>query len=192
RPAVDPRARIKWVIAEMQRRPSPENMKRVLDLYSEVPRENLLDISLALSPRPEAQRHIRETPLDLVRREAICGNEYAVEVLFPALVQYFGLESMQIYSVLGNLILEKPALFIEKLAKYSMFLDSIKNIGESGQVAPANYIERMCTYGGSFELPGINWDIILRRRIDTLATLNMPEHKELIVRCISAIEKDLK
>ena len=192
RPGVDPRARIKWVIAEMQRRPSPENMKRVLDLYSEVPRENLLDISLALVAPPEAQRWIRVTPLGLVRREAICGNEYAVEVLFPALVQFFGMESMQIYSVLSNLILEKPALFIEKLAKYSMFLDSSNPVGGPDYVAPSDYIETICTYGGSFELPGINWDIILRRRIDTLAALNMPEHKELIDRCIRLIEKNLK
>jgi hypothetical protein len=192
RPGDGPRERIKWVIAEMQRRPSPENMKRVLDLYSEVPRENRLDINLALSPRPEAQRRIQVTPLDLVRREALCGNEYAVEVLFPALVQFFGMESMQIYSVLSLLILEKPALFIEKLAKYSMFLDSIKDIGESGQAVPSHYIERISTYMGSFELPDINRDVILKRRIDTLAALNMPEHQKLIDRCISAIEKDLK
>ena len=192
RPAVDPRARIKWVIAEMQRRPSPENMKRVLDLYSEVPRENLLDIILTLVPPPEAQRRIWATPLYLVRREALCGNEYAVEVLFHALVQCFGLESMQIYSMLSNFILEKPALFIEKLAKYSIFLDSIKDIGESGQAAPSSYIERICAYTSSFELPGINWDVILKRRIDTLAALNMPENQELIDRCIRAIQKELK
>jgi len=191
RPLVDPGSRIRFVIAEMQRRPSPENMKRVLDLYSEVPRENLFDIILALSPRPDPHSRIWRTPLELVRREALCGNGYAVEVLFKAMVQVYGLPSMEIFSTLSDLILMKPDLFIEKLAEYSVWLDSMKRIGAQNQTVPSNFVERICGYFGDFEKPGINRKAILKRRIAVLSALNMPEKQELIGRCIRAIQAEL-
>jgi hypothetical protein len=73
------------------------------------------------------------------------------------------------------LIVQKPALFIEKLAKCNSPLD----------------VERICNYEASFELPGINWEVILERRIDALAALNLPKYQELIDRCIGYIEKKL-
>jgi hypothetical protein len=190
----DPKAKIKNVFAEMQSRPSPENMKRVLDLFPEVPGATPADVIDTMFPPFEVYVRAPNEPLGPILREARCGNEYAIEVLFRALVHVLDLYSIQICSELSNLILMKPALFIEKLAKYAQLLDSVDSIREPDRVIPLYYFEWTCVFISSFDYPFQREieNVILRRRIDALAALNMPEHKELIDRCIRVIEKKLK
>jgi hypothetical protein len=185
----DPKAKINYVIAEMQSKPSPENMKRVLALFSDVPSENYIDLGFAISPPYSHARLSYEIPLELILREARCGNEYAIEVLFRSLVHSGGLESMQISSALSNLILIRPNLFIEKLAKYRRLLESIDPISHP-ELPP--YFEWTCSYISPFDYPKDCSNEILRRRIEILAALDIPEHKELIAHSIRLIEKNLK
>jgi hypothetical protein len=159
---------------QMENWPSSENTNRVLALFSEIPPEKWRDILLALSPPPSIRSH-SEIPLQLVLYEARRGNEGAVEVLLRTLERFGGLDSMQMQSAISHLILFKPALFIQKLAKYSSALD----------------IKRICNYWGSFELPGFNRDAILRRRIEVLTALRMPRYDKLILRCIEYIKGEL-
>jgi len=187
KPLEDPRAEIKKVFAEMQSRPSPENMKRVLALFSDVPRENQVDLIEAMSPPFEAVRRSAEVPLNIIDHEARCCNEYAIEVLFRALVHFLGLSSEQICSTISNLVLIKPGLFIEKLAKYRQLLECV----DSASKPDVHYFEWTCDYISPFDYVDVCEDVILRRRIDVLTALNMPEHKELIDRCIRVIEKEL-
>ena len=166
--------RIKDIIMRMENWPSSENMRRVLSLFSEIPTKDRHDIFLALS-QPSSIRSRPEIPLQFVLREAVRGNEGAVEVLLRTLNHFGGLASMQVHSAISQLILMKPALFIQKLAKYGSALD----------------IKRICNYWGSFELPGFNLDAILRKRIETLTELRMPKYNRLILRCIGYIQSEL-
>lgn len=183
------------VFAEMQSKPSPENMKRVLDLFPEVPEATPADVIMSMFPPFEV---IMKAPkklelLELIIREARCGNEYAIEVLFRSVVHVFGLHSLEICYELSNLVLMKTDLFIEKLAKYARLLDSVNHIKEPDRVIPLNYVEWICIVISSFDYPYQREieDTILRRRIDALAALNMPQHKELIGRCIRVIQNRL-
>jgi hypothetical protein len=188
KPLEDPRAEIKNVFAEMQSRPSPENMKKVLALFSDLPTENLPDLILAISPPTNSAGRQWPSPLGIIIHEAICCNEYAIEVSFRALVHFFGIQSMEICSTISNLILIKPALFIENLAKYRQLLEYVDSIS----VPQVHYFEWTCDYISPWDYADVRIDLILRRRIDALAALNMPEHKELIARCIRLLEKKLK
>lgn len=185
RPSEDPRTEIISVFTEMQSRPNPENMKRVLSLFSEVPREYFVDLLDAMFP--EAGRRDADIPLEIICREARCCNEYAIEVLFRALVHWLGLQSDFILEDISNLILIRPGLFIEKLAKYRQLLDDVDSISKLDQ----HYFEWICDYISIRDYWDVCMDVILRRRIDTLAALNMPQHRELIGRCIRVIENRL-
>lgn len=185
KPLEDPRAEIISVFAEMQSRPNPENMKRVLSLFYEVPQEyfvNLLDAMF-----PEAGRRDAEIPLEIICREARCCNEYAIEVLFRALVHWLGLQSDLILEDISNLVLIRPGLFIEKLAKYSQLLDDVDSTSKLDQ----HYFEWICDHISIRDYWDVCEGVILRRRIDALAALNMPQHRELIGRCIRVIEDRL-
>ncbi len=172
--AISQSERIKDIIVQMENRPSSENMRRVLALFSEIPTYNWRDIFPA-SSSPPSTRSPSEIALDLVLREAVRGNEGAVEVLLRTLNHFGGLESMRVHSAISQLILTKPALFIKKLAKYGSALD----------------IKGICNYWGSFEHPGFNRDAILRRRLETLTALRMPKYDKLILRCIGYIQNEL-
>jgi len=186
KPPEDPRAKIRSVFAEMRIRPNPENMKRVLSLFSYVPREYFVDLLDAMFP--EAGRRDAEIPLEIICREARCCNEDAIEVLFRALVHWLGLQSDLILEDISNLILIRPGLFIEKLAKYAQLLDDVDSTSKLDQ----HYFEWICDYISIHDYWGAYEDVILRRRIDALAALDMPEHQGLIDRCIGVIEKRLK
>jgi hypothetical protein len=81
----------------------------------------------------------------------------------------------------SNLMLINPALFIEKLAKYR---DSLRL---------PNSLEHICNYVSIWDYPeGTIEEVILRKRINALASLNLPEHQELIDQCISSIEKKME
>jgi len=185
KPPEDPRAEIISVFAEMQSRPNPENMKRVLSLFSEVPRKDLAYLLDTMFP--ETVRRDAEIPLVIISREARCCNEYAIEVLFRALVHFLGLQSDLILEEISNLILIKPALFIEKLAKYRQLLDDVDSTSKLDQ----HYFEWACTHISTRDYWDVCEDVILRRRIDALVALNIPEYNELIGRCIRVIEKRL-
>jgi len=187
KPIEDPRAEILSVFAEMQRRPSPENMKRVLSLFNEVPREYFVDLLDAMYPSFETMGPGAERPLEIICREAACCNEYAIEVLFRALVHFLGLPAEYILNEISNLILIRPGLFIEKLAKYRQLLDDVDSTGKLDQ----HYFEWICDHISIFVYYAVFEDVILRRRLDALAALNMPEYKELIGRCIRVIENRL-
>lgn len=184
----DPGAEIASVFAEMQNRPDSVSMKRVLSLFSEVPIENFADLLEAIDPSTETSRSDAESPLEIIRREARCCNEYAIEVLFRAFIHFIGYQGLVMQEELSNLILIRPRLFIEKLAKYIDILDGVE---ADGRPAIHNF-QWICTsIGSSYFWDTCDINIILRRRIDALAALNMPEHKELIDRCIRSIEKEL-
>jgi len=80
-----------------------------------------------------------------------------------------------------------PGLFIEKLAKYRQLLDDVDSTSNLDQ----HYFAWICDHISMFDYWDVCEDVILRRRIDALAALNMPEYKELIGRCISVIEDRL-
>lgn len=185
KPPEDPRAEIISVFAEMQSRPNPENMKRVLSLFSDVSREYFVDFLDAMFP--EAGRRDAEIPLEIICREARCCNGYAIEVLFRALVHWLGLQSDLILEDISNLILIRPGLFIEKLAKYRQLLCDVDSTSKLDQ----HYFEWTCTHISTRDYWDVCEDVILRRRIDALAALDMPEYKKLIGRCIRVIEKKL-
>lgn len=189
----DQKTRIINVFAEMQSRPSPENMKRILDLFPKLPKATPADVLSTMFPPFEVYVSTPNEPLGPILREARCGNEYAIEVLFRSVVHVFGLQSLQICNELSNLILMKPALFIGKLAKYAQLLDSVNHIKEPDRVIPLNYVEWTCISISSFDYPypRESQRVILSRRIEALAALNMPEHKELIGRCVRVIEDRL-
>ena len=185
----DLRATIMRALMEMRSRPSPENMKRLLELFPAGPKETPAELILALKPLMD--------PFLLVLREARCGNEYAIEILFRNLVQCISGDAVLTYGELSNLIITKPGLFVEKLAKYAKLLDSVKSvIIEGDREISLNYFEETCVFISfndyteyTNELDCIN--TILRRRIEALEALNMPEHKDIISRCIQLIKGKL-
>lgn len=187
KPIEEPTVEIIRIFAEMQRRPNRENMKRVLSLFSDVPSENSVYLLDAIYPSFEAIEPGAEMPLEIIGREAICGNDYAIDVLFRASVHFLGFPSQIILNKLSNLILIRPDLFVEKLAKYRQLLDDVDFNSKLDQ----HYFNWICEHISMFDYWDVCEDVILRRRIDALAALNMPEHKELIDRCIRVIESRL-
>jgi hypothetical protein len=190
----DPKERIKYMIAEMKAKPNPENMKRIRDSFLNAPHGNAADIMRTIFPPIDFNTVPPFESFELILRESRCGNEYAIEILFNVLVHVFGLQSMEICSELSNLILTKPDLFIEKLSKYIKLLDSVNQIHFDDRIIPVFYFDWVCDYISGFDYPNPEecQNVILRRRIDVLAALDMPEYKELINRCIQVIEKKLK
>ena len=185
---VDPSEKIKRIFVEISRRPSRENMKKIVALFSDVPRDNLSDVVRAMFPNPS----LSENPFDLISYEAKCCNEYAIEVLFNIMGIVGGVDSMLTCRRISNLILMKPDLFVEKLAKYRRSLVSEGSNLSLARVIPLKYLECICAFTSPLDYPEECESVILRRRIDALAALDMPEHKELIDSCKRVMESKLK
>jgi len=181
----DPREQVKSVLRDIQSIPSPENMKRLLALFSDDRDFNVHNVvQLILYNAESIGKFQTIDPIDLVLHEASCGNEYAIEVLLRTCRYVWGYPTERIFISISNLILINPALFIEKLAKYRKFLESMEII---------DCIDWICRYISWAHYPeGMDHDVILRRRIEALEGLDLPEHKELIDHCIGLIKKKLK
>jgi hypothetical protein len=187
---------VKKAILEMMARPSPENMMIVLALFDERREEHrFLEAALfpliSISSSIEPPREIRPDPLEIIFLEAKCGNPYAIQIVFTALLRAFrawdDLASQWLFEFISDLILRNPAVFIENVAKFT-YLES-----ERLDTAPITYLDAICGTIDFHAYPNeIAKETILRRRIAALSALNMPEHKELIARCIRLIEKNLK
>ena len=187
---------VKKALLEMMARPSPENMMIVLALFDERREEHqFLEAALfpliSISSSIEPPGKIRPDPLEIIFHEAKCGNPYAIEIVFTALLRAFrawdDLASQLIFDFISDLILMNPAVFIENVAKFT-YLES-----ERLDTAPITYLDAICdTVNFHAYLDQKARETILRRRIAALGALNMPEHKELIARCIRLIEKHLK
>ncbi len=191
----DPEEKVKNVFLEMKSRPSPENMKKVLALFSDDPKQYLRYVLEAMFPTAgwPPREPSEADPFEIILHEARCGNEYAIEVLFPALFYADDWASTRIYSLISNLILMKPALFIEILAKYRHRMESMKSINLPEGPVSVDYLDLSCNYIDFHDYPdALAENVILRRRAGTLAALDIPEHKELINLCIRLIENKLK
>ena len=184
----DPREKIKRVFSEINRRPSAENMKKVVALFWDVPRVNFYDVIRAMFPIPRQ----KERPFDLIFYEAECCNEYAIEAVFSVTGIVDDVDSMFNYNLISNLILMKPALFIETLDWFRRFLVTEASNIPPDRVIPLKYLRGFCAIFPVHDYPEDCESLILKRRIDALEALDMPEHKELINICISVIEKRLK
>ena len=183
KPIYDQKERISLVFMEMLRIPCRENMKRVLDLISEDRKYNFDHIIPLIFPQLMAGDTLSD-PFYLILREARCGNEYAIDVLFRLGFYVIGLPSMEFCGMASNLILIKPTLFIDKLAKHRHRLGSRVSLDD---------LDHICNYISNWDYPEeTDVNLILRRRIDALASLNIPEHKELINHCIKLITTQLK
>lgn len=183
-------------LLEMMARPSPENMKKVLALFDERKKEHpflaaALFPSISILGQNWPPQKPCPDPLAIIFHEAKCGNPYAIEIVFTALLPAFrswdDLASQSLVGFISNLILMKPAVFIENVAEFG-YLES-----ERLDTAPITFLDWIC---GTVDLYSY-WDekakeTILKRRIAALGALNMPEHRELIDRCIRLIEKHLK
>jgi hypothetical protein len=185
RPVSVPKGRIENIVNKMKIRPSPKIMKKVLALFSDIGNQNQLDAIYAMFPDEEPGRDTSEGPYKIVLYEARCGNEYAIELLFRSLVYVAGFYSMEISGAISNLILIRPAMYIEKLAKYVQLLESANSSSHP------NYVEWTCTYIRYFDYPGDCMNTILRRRISALEGLRMPQYRELIGRCIKIMQNAL-
>jgi len=198
RPLSEREETIKNVLSEMKSRPSPENMKKVLALFDERS-EGFAYLIGALFPLigipgeggwpPRARSEAG--PLEIILHEATCGNPYALEIVFTGLLPAFrswdSLASQVLFGFISDLILMKPAVFIEKVAKFS-YLES-----ERLDTVPITFLDEICGTVDFHAYPDEKAKgTILRRRIAALGALDMPEHKELIARCIRLIEKNLK
>ena len=178
RPFEDQKEKIASVFEEMLRIPCPENMKRVLALISDNRKYNYDNIIPFIFPQRSGD------PYGVIIHEAKCGNEYAIDVLFRTSFYIIGLESMQFCALISNLILINPPLFIEKLAE---------NRHSLGSVVSSDDLDYVCNYVSDWDYSEeTDGDAILRRRIDALASLNIPDHQELIDHCISLIKKKIK
>jgi len=187
---------VKNVLMDMVGRPDQENMRKVLALFDERKKE-FRYVTAALFPLiscPDQgwppQRPYPE-PLEIILHEARCGNKYAIEIVFTALLPAFrswdDLASQILVGFISDFILMRPAVFIENVAKFSD-LES-----ERLDTVPITFLDWICGTVNFHTYPDEKAkETILRRRIAALGALNMPEHKELIDRCIRLIEKNLK
>jgi hypothetical protein len=187
---------VKKALLEMMARPSSENMMIVLALFDERREDHqfleaalfpLISISSSIGP----PREIRPDPLAIIFHEARCGNPYAIQIVFTALLRAFrawdDLASQWLFGFISDLILMNPTVFIENVAKFT-YLES-----EHLDTAPITYLDAICGTVDFHSYPEeISKETILRRRIAALSALNMPEYKKLIDRCIRLIEKNLK
>ncbi len=187
---------VKTALLEMMARPSPGNMMIVLALFDERKEEHrfleaalfpLISISSSIDPL----RDIRPDPLEIIFHEATCGNPYATQIVFTALLRAFrawdDLASQMLVGFISDLILMNPAVFIENVAKFG-YLES-----ERLDTAPITFLDWICGPVDFRAYPDQEAkETILRRRIAALEALRMPEHKELIDRCIRLIKKNLK
>jgi hypothetical protein len=208
---------VKNVLSEMMSLPSPENMRKVIDLFDER-REGFSYVISAVLPLMVSEdegwppRSLSgPDPLTFILHEAECGNEAAIDVAFSVLFYAWrcgdDLAIQSIHRVIGNLILSRPALFIEKASK-NPYLEAarpdiafVKKAAETPlldaerpvtAVAKPTILELLCGQIDSADYLKIAENALLRRRIKALAALNMPEHQELIDRCIRLIKKHLK
>ncbi|MGA2531400.1 MAG: carboxypeptidase-like regulatory domain-containing protein [Candidatus Aminicenantales bacterium] len=186
---------VKNVLLEMMGRPSPENMRKVLALFDERRRE-FPYVTAAVFPlisRPDQvwpPYRPCPDPLSIILHEAICGNKYAIEIVFTALLPAFrawdDLASQSLVGFISDLMLMKPAVFIENVAKFG-YLES-----ERLDTVPITFLDWICGTVDFHSYPDEKAkETILRRRIAALEALKMPEHKELIDRCIRLIAKKL-
>jgi hypothetical protein len=187
---------VKSALLEMMARPSPENMMRVLALFDERKDEHrfleaalfpLISISGPNGPAGPP-RDIRPDLLEIIFHEARCGNPYAIRIVFTALPRAFrawdDLASQELFGFISDLMLMKPAVFVENAADFS-YLES-----ELLDTEPITYLDAICgTY--SHDAWSRTKETILRRRMATLGALDMPEHRALIGRCIRLLEKHL-
>jgi hypothetical protein len=187
---------VKNALLQMIARPSPENMQNVLALFDER-REEHHFLEAALFPLisisgPNGQPgEIRPDPLEIIFHEATCGNPYAIQIVFTALPRAFfapdDLASQFLVGYISDLMLMKPAVFIENVAKFG-YLES-----ERLDTAPITFLDWICGTVDLHNHPDEEAEeTILKRRIVALGALDMPKHKELIDRCIQLIEKHLK
>jgi hypothetical protein len=81
----------------------------------------------------------------------------------------------------------RPDVFIGNVAKFG-------NIeSERLDTAPITFLDWICSTVDFHTYPNEKAkETILRRRIAALGALHMPEHKELIDRCIRLIQKNLE
>jgi hypothetical protein len=187
---------VKNALLQMIARPSPENMSIVLALFDERREEHhFLEAALfpliSISGPNGPLREIRPDPLAIIFHEARCGNPYAIQIVFTALLRAFrawdDLASQLLVSFISDLILMKPAVFVENVAKFG-YLES-----ELLDTAPITFLDWVCGTIDFHSYPDEEAKVtILRRRSVALAALDMPKHKELIDRCIRLIEKHLK
>jgi len=187
---------VKNALLEMMARPSPENMMKVLALFDERRKEHdFLEAALfpliSISGQDWPPREIRPDPLEIIFHEAECGNPSAIQIVFTALLRAFrawdDLASQLLVGFISDLILMKPAVFIENVAEFG-YLES-----ERLDTVPITFLDWICGTVDYHSYPDEKAkETILRRRSMALAALNMPEHKALIDRCIQLIEKHLK
>jgi hypothetical protein len=187
---------VKNVLMDMVSRPDQENMRRVLALFDERKKE-FTYVTAALFPLISIpgqewppQRPCPD-PLEIILHEATCGNPYAIEIVFRALLPAFrswdDLASQWLVGFISDLILMRPDVFIGNVAKFG-------NIeSERLDTAPITFLDWICSTVDFHTYPNEKAkETILRRRIAALGALHMPEHKELIDRCIRLIQKNLE
>jgi hypothetical protein len=185
---------VKNVLMDMVSRPDQENMRKVLALFDERKKEFIYVVA-ALFPLiscPDQtwppQRPYPD-PLEIILHEASCGNKDAIEIVFKALLPAFRLDAIAsevLAGFISDLILMRPAVFIENAAKFG-YLES-----ERLDTKPITLLDWICGDVDFLTYPGQEAkETILKRRIAALGALKMPEHKELIDRCIRSIEKNL-
>ena len=186
---------VKKALLEMMARPDAKNMMRVLALFDERRDEHrFLEAALfpliSISRLAEPPRDIRPDPLEIIFHEAACGNPQAIEIIFTAMPRAFRsdeLASQELVGFIGDLILMKPATFIESVAKFGYLKPEPPDIG------PIALLDEICGTVDFRAYPDEKAkDTILRRRIAALEALELPKHKELIARCIGLLEKHLK
>lgn len=190
---------VKKVLLEMANRPSPENMKKVLALFDE--RGGgfdylIIDIFPGIVSSDEGwppRLSSGNNALEIILHEAACGNENALDVAFSALFYAYrywdDLAIQSIQGVISNLILARPTLFIEKAAQYRC-LDGERPDYPPGSMRPT-ILALICGDIDIHSYPILS-NVILKRRIDALAALNMPQHINMIDRCIRLIEERLR
>lgn len=187
---------VKNALSLMIARPSPENMVNVLALMDERREEHrfleaVLFPSILISGPIWPPREIRPDPLEIIFHEARCGNPHAIQIVFTAVPRAFfawdDLASQLLAGFISDLILMKPGVFIENVAKFS-YLES-----ERLDTAPITFLDWICGTVDFRSYPDEKAkETILKRRIIALGALDMPPHKDLIDRCIRLIEKHLK
>ena len=187
---------VKKALLQMIARPSPENMKSVLGLFDERNKEQpflaaALFPLISISGQDWPPEKPLPSPLEIIFHEATCGNPYAIDIVFTALLPAFrswdSLASGLLVGFISDLILMKPAVFIESVAKFG-YLDSER----LDDTVPFTFLDWICSTVDFYIYPDENAkETILRRRIAALAAIRLPEHKDLIDQCIRLIEKGL-
>lgn len=170
---------IKASIDEILRLPCPGNFKQLLELLPERPTRDIIGLLaqtffvLRMSPDVKGA-----DAFALTGYESLCGNEYAFEVLLYLLRFCHDWQCVFTQNIAGEVLIIRPALFIEKIFKYQAFLQDtrMKAMLEGILLAENHYIN----------------ELSIEKKISALERLKMPQYKEVIGYCIRVLQEYLK